>query len=579
MPQQRQKTGLQLLSSKINEKFGIEVTAEQLQTHGWRSWQRPGNRNNYFQNEKLRDHLLKGDPAQAAGPVAAAAHGDGVDEPDTLLSAGKLDGATQQQQQQQDEDSKRTAHQAASGVLPSTLIWLPPDKEQQGLAFIADWLTKGVAKGSSVSFTAARLQQLGMRIVGAQARSPGARNFVWWPAVLREHALETHSFRHGAGLLLGRQDCRRVRGVPHRLLQQQQQQRSRVVLRSCRHTVDSTQFVLVFHGLGITEKNRSPAAARTAAGAVTGSPSSSWGNTAAARDAPATAAALCTSSNEPPSKRSRAAAAGAASAAGGGGVQAWQRDAAVELAGAAGEADNRAASAAEQLLAALEPVKPLVIWPAAAYNSLTAELRAGLPAAIASFIVAADSHITQLQRGRAALQQQAGLRQGHVRHYSLRQQGDSSSVSVAGTLLQAADAAVGWLQETEQQRLLRRAQQARLQRQQAEQRKLLPPVRGARRQQQQQQQLAVKDCEVPFPAGVTADVAAQPTAAAVTSSGLLLQARRQSVEAESAAMAAHDSCAEEDVHAVREKMRQLEAELAELQQREAQLACGSEQKL
>lgn len=54
MSQQRQKTGLQLLSSKINEKFGIEVTAEQLQTHGWRSWQRPGNRNNYFQNEKLR---------------------------------------------------------------------------------------------------------------------------------------------------------------------------------------------------------------------------------------------------------------------------------------------------------------------------------------------------------------------------------------------------------------------------------------------------------------------------------------------------------------------------------------------
>jgi hypothetical protein len=53
MSQQRQKAGLQLLSSKINEHFRIETTAEQLQARGWLAWQRPGNRNNYFQNEKL----------------------------------------------------------------------------------------------------------------------------------------------------------------------------------------------------------------------------------------------------------------------------------------------------------------------------------------------------------------------------------------------------------------------------------------------------------------------------------------------------------------------------------------------
>jgi hypothetical protein len=53
MSQQRQKAGLQLLSSKINERFGITTTTEQLRAHGWLSWQRPGNRNNYFQNEKL----------------------------------------------------------------------------------------------------------------------------------------------------------------------------------------------------------------------------------------------------------------------------------------------------------------------------------------------------------------------------------------------------------------------------------------------------------------------------------------------------------------------------------------------
>lgn len=53
MSQQRQKAGLQLLSCKINEHFGIVTTAEQLQAHGWISWQRPGNRNNYFQNEQL----------------------------------------------------------------------------------------------------------------------------------------------------------------------------------------------------------------------------------------------------------------------------------------------------------------------------------------------------------------------------------------------------------------------------------------------------------------------------------------------------------------------------------------------
>jgi hypothetical protein len=53
MSQPRHKAGLQLLSSKINEHFRIETTAEQLQGQGWLAWQRPGNRNNYFQNEKL----------------------------------------------------------------------------------------------------------------------------------------------------------------------------------------------------------------------------------------------------------------------------------------------------------------------------------------------------------------------------------------------------------------------------------------------------------------------------------------------------------------------------------------------
>jgi hypothetical protein len=53
MSQLRQKAGLQLLSSKINEHFNIFTTAEELQARGWLAWQRPGNRNNYFQNEKL----------------------------------------------------------------------------------------------------------------------------------------------------------------------------------------------------------------------------------------------------------------------------------------------------------------------------------------------------------------------------------------------------------------------------------------------------------------------------------------------------------------------------------------------
>jgi hypothetical protein len=102
------------------------------------------------------------------------------------------------------------ALQESADALPSHLIWLPADREQQGLATIADWLTKSMAKGSSATFTGPRLQQLGMRIAGAEEQGPGARNWVWWPAVLPERAVKMHSFRHGAELLLGREDCRRV---------------------------------------------------------------------------------------------------------------------------------------------------------------------------------------------------------------------------------------------------------------------------------------------------------------------------------------------------------------------------------
>jgi hypothetical protein len=112
-----------------------------------------------------------------------------------------------------------TTHATNDDALPSYLIWLPIDREQQGLATIADWLTKSISKHSSSTFTAARLQQLGLRVVGAEDCSPGARNYVWWPGVVRERALKMHSFRHGAEMLLAREDCRQVRlfctCVPH----------------------------------------------------------------------------------------------------------------------------------------------------------------------------------------------------------------------------------------------------------------------------------------------------------------------------------------------------------------------------
>jgi hypothetical protein len=215
--------------------------------------------------------------------------------------------------------------------------------------------------------------------------------------------------------------------------------------------------------------------------------------------------------------------------------------------------------AASQVLAALAPVKPCVTWAPAAFSILPHDLRTGLPAAIANFIVAADEHITQLQRARAALQQQAGVRQGVVRHYSLRQQqGGSSSGSVVGSVLQAADAAVGWLQEQEQQRLLQRVQKAK---QLQQQQQVHPAGLGSRAES----------------VGICAD-----SCAAAASSAVQLQARGQSAEAESVltqqAVQQHfeaSGCGEEDLAAVRKKLRQLEAELASLQQREAQLAAGS----
>jgi hypothetical protein len=102
-----------------------------------------------------------------------------------------------------------SAHDS-SDTLPNHLIWLPSDREQQGLTTMADWLNKSLDKHSSSSFTASGLQQLGVRVVGAEDRSPGAQNFVWWPGVVRERALKMHSFRHGAEMLLAREDCRKV---------------------------------------------------------------------------------------------------------------------------------------------------------------------------------------------------------------------------------------------------------------------------------------------------------------------------------------------------------------------------------
>uniref|UniRef100_A0A383VNP4 Uncharacterized protein n=1 Tax=Tetradesmus obliquus TaxID=3088 RepID=A0A383VNP4_TETOB len=601
MSQQRQKAGLQLLSCKINEHFGIVTTAEQLQAHGWISWQRPGNRNNYFQNEQLglgpfinspsvikaieaaarlgqkqdvaamlghhAEQLMQGGTAQAA-PLAA--DDDTPEELDEKLPWQQLIEASQQHQQQQQQqqqqhdqapphDVEEHHHQqqqqqqqqqqagedpalptdnsptlvkqesAETAALPSHLIWLPADREQQGLATIAEWLSKSMAAGSAAAFTAALLQQRGMRIAAAAERTPGARNYVWWPAVLVEGALKMHSFRHGAELLLGREDCRT--------------------------------------GLGITEADLSPAAAASAA-ATAGKASSIWGNTAAGGPG----AWRSSSSSEPPAKRSRPTAAAAADAG-----HAWQPDVAAELVGAAAEADSKAAAAVEQLRAALEPVKPILTWTPAAYSSLTAETRTGLPAAIADFIVAADSHITQLQRGRAALQQHAKARPAHMRHYSLRQQGDSSSTSVVGSVLQAAAAAVNWLQGSEQQRLLQRAQQAQLQQQQAEQRKVLSPLRSSRRQQPGLNSRS---------AAVAETAAAAAGAPAAAAANVELRGPGQSAEAESAVVVLtpvltqqgqQALCSEEDLGAVRQKMAQLEAELAALQQREVALAAGSEQ--
>jgi hypothetical protein len=236
-----------------------------------------------------------------------------------------------------------------------------------------------------------------------------------------------------------------------------------------------------------------------------------------------------------------------------------------------------------QLLAAVEPVKPLVTWPPAAVSILPHDLRTGLPAAIANFIVTADDHITQLQRARAALQQQAGVGQGAVRHYSLREKqvGGGSSGSVVSSVLQAADAAVVWLQDNEQQRLLQRVQQAQLlqqQRERDEQTVLATAGRGSRIGQQQQQVMPGLGSSRAASLGVN-------EYAAAASSMVQLQVRGQSAEAESVVIQPSDAIAEqqhvasesygeEDLAAVREKMRQLEAQLAVLQQREAELAAG-----
>jgi hypothetical protein len=244
-----------------------------------------------------------------------------------------------------------------------------------------------------------------------------------------------------------------------------------------------------------------------------------------------------------------------------------------------------------QLLAALEPVKPLVTWPPAAYSILPHDLRTGLPAAIANFIVTADDYITQLQRARAALQRHAGVRQGVVRHYSSpeKQVGGGSGGSVVSGVLQAADAAVIWLQEKEQQRLLQRVQQAQLlqhQREREEQQVLATAGRGSRIGQLQQQVLPRLGSSRAASVGVNEDAAA-------ASSMVQLQVRGQFAEAESAMTRQMVQPAdaidvqqhvdsegygphplEEHLAAVREKMRQLEAQLAVLQQREAQLAAG-----
>jgi hypothetical protein len=109
--------------------------------------------------------------------------------------------------------SLQTFLQDSTGAadLPSHLIWLPADREQQGLATIADWLTKSMASSSSSrSFTAASLQQQGLRVAGAEDRGPGARNYLWWPGLLPEQGLKMHSFRNGAELLLARDGCRKV---------------------------------------------------------------------------------------------------------------------------------------------------------------------------------------------------------------------------------------------------------------------------------------------------------------------------------------------------------------------------------
>jgi hypothetical protein len=98
--------------------------------------------------------------------------------------------------------------------------------------------------------------------------------------------------------------------------------------------------LVALQGLGITEDDLSPAtAAATTAAGIAGKTSSSWGGSAAAA-----AAWRTSSSSEPPAKRSRPAAAAAADAG-----QAWQIDAAVQLVGAAAEADSKAAEVVEQV--------------------------------------------------------------------------------------------------------------------------------------------------------------------------------------------------------------------------------------
>lgn len=121
------------------------------------------------------------------------------------------------------------------------------------------------------------------------------------------------------------------------------------------------------------------------------------------------------------------------------------------------------------------------------------------------------------------------------------------------------------------------AQQAQLQQQQAEQRKVLSPLRSSRRQQPGLNSRS---------AAVAETAAAAAGAPAAAAANVELRGPGQSAEAESAVVVLtpvltqqgqQALCSEEDLGAVRQKMAQLEAELAALQQREVALAADSEQ--